>query len=55
MVWMLLAPLSCSAGLRQLKLGIIAPSDEADSPGILRGARMAVADASEAPGAAVAL
>jgi ABC-type branched-subunit amino acid transport system substrate-binding protein len=55
MAWMLLAPLACGAGLRQLKLGIIAPSDEADSPAILRGARLAVADANEAPGAAVAL
>lgn len=53
--WMLLAPLACGAGPRQIRLGIIAPSDEADSPGILRGARLAIAEANEEPGAAVAL
>ena len=53
--WLLLAPLACGAGPHQLRLGIIAPSDGADSPGILRGARLAVADANEAPGTAVTL
>ncbi len=52
---MLLAPLACGAGQRGLKLGIIAPSDETDSPSILRGARLAVEDANEASGTAVAL
>jgi len=53
--WLLLAPLACLAGPRELRLGIVAPPGEEDSASLLRGARLAVADSNEAAPGTVTL
>jgi ABC-type branched-subunit amino acid transport system substrate-binding protein len=53
--WLLLAPLACLAGPRELKLGIVAPPGEEDSASLVLGARMAVAESNEAEAGAVTL
>lgn len=55
LAWLFLAPFAACAGVRPVTLGLVAPPAEADSTSLLRGVRIAVAEAGEAGQAPVLL